>query len=200
MPTITLTSFVSIGGVTIQGAVQRTAETPIGTEFEIPAAKTGTLSTRTSDTAGTLTMAGGHGLAENDRVDIYWADGVAYGATVGEVAGNSVPFTGAAGDVLPAQSTAITAGVRKVIDLDFTADKAVMIVMSSTRRGHADVRDSGGTELAQELIPNEPWTWVADQGVANPLAGDIVDAIHVSNGDSANAATFRMGVLYDSVA
>jgi len=78
---------------------------------EYAAAKAGTLTTRTSDTAGTLTMASGHAITTGAKVDIYWSGGIAYNATVGTVAGDSVPFTLANGDALPAAATAVTAMV-----------------------------------------------------------------------------------------
>jgi len=38
------------------------------------------------------------------------------------------------------------------------------------------------------------WPW----GVTNPLTGDPVGQIMVSNGDSTGTATVKIGVLYDS--
>lgn len=113
MPLARLTIQDSVSGlVNMVGA-----ETITGSHGEVASpesleiAYAGTLSTRGGDTSGTLTLSSGHGVVEGDRIDIYWDGGVAYGATVGEVATNDVPFTGAAGTVLPAQATAITAGV-----------------------------------------------------------------------------------------
>ncbi len=92
-----------------------------GTTLKDPtlaAAKKGALTTRVSGTAGTLTMDAGHGFLDGQRIDIFWAGGAAYGATIGTVATNSVPFTGAAGDALPDDETAITAMVPQLEAFD----------------------------------------------------------------------------------
>jgi len=90
---------------TVTGYAAVTRDEPYG------AAKTGTLTTRSSGTAGTLTMESGHGITTSAKIDIYWDGGVAYKATVGTVSGTSVPFTLANGDALPAAATAVTAMV-----------------------------------------------------------------------------------------
>src|SRR4051812_13463763 len=69
------------------------------------AAKTGTLTTRTSNTVGTLTMTAGHGITTAALQDIYWDGGSRRNVTVGTVATNSVPFSGGIGDNLPAAAT-----------------------------------------------------------------------------------------------
>jgi len=69
----------------------------------------GTLTTRSDDDTGVLTMDDGmHGIATGDVVDVQWADGSRLAITVGTVAGTTVPIDGGRGDVLPAESTAVT--------------------------------------------------------------------------------------------
>src|SRR5690606_19107021 len=134
-----------------------------------------------------------------DVVDIYWAGGVRYGH-VASVSSNALTVDDdGAGDDLPDNMTAVTVCVRQAIDIDFSADLAAIIAMVATKRAHVDIQDSGGTELAIELTAGEPWQWLSGQGVANPLDSDVVDSIHVSNGDSTGEATVTIGVLYDSV-
>lgn len=77
----------------------------------------GTLTTRTSDTVGTLTMStASHGIATGDRFTLRWSSNlfVADGQVgsrryclAGTVSGTSVPFTLGTGKVLPAPSTSI---------------------------------------------------------------------------------------------
>ena len=59
-----------------------------------------------------------------------------------------------------------------------------------------DNRDARLTRLALGL----EWlnTWASDTGVTNPLAGDDVASIRMSNGDSSGTATGKVAVLYDS--
>ena len=94
----TIQQTASVGGLSIQSTVNREAEGQIGQSIALPAAKTGTLSTRTSDTAGTLTLEADHGITDSDVINIFWldADGVyhcAYGATVGTVSSGQKTVT-----------------------------------------------------------------------------------------------------------
>src|SRR4051794_23760974 len=89
--------------------VQANAANPYS--VDLPAAKTGQLTTHTDNTTGTLTMAGGHGITTGARLDVYWTGGSRRGVTVGTVATNSVPFSGGAGDNLPLVNTNVTAMV-----------------------------------------------------------------------------------------
>lgn len=204
MATGTMNLTLSCGGITVQGSAVRTAEGQISQDVVLPAADDGELTTRTSDTAGTLTMESGHGISTGDEIDIFWtASGVAKcarGATVGTVAGLSVPFTGASGDALPTLNSDVTADERVEVNTDFDGDDVLMVAMKSTRKGHFDFQDSGSATLHQaKFIADEPWFWVSDTGASNPLTGNPVDKLFLSNGDSANAATVKLGILYDSV-
>ena len=200
MPTGTVSAVASVGGLSIQTTQNRSAAGLIGHEVNLPKADKGELTTRTSDTAGTLTMdSAGHGIETGDKIDIYWDGGLAYEATVGTVSGTSVPFTGAHGDVLPANNTDVTADVLVPLDTDFDGDKLEMIVMASTKRGHYLFDDGGALELAEgELVAGEPLQWVADTGVTNPLTGNPVDDLYVTNGDGDAAATLKIGLIYNS--
>lgn len=207
MPTSTMDLTLAVGGITLQGVISREAEGQISQEVELPAADAGSLTTRTSDTAGTLTMSdAGHGISTGDKIDIFWTDTggnakCAYGATVGTVSGTSVPFTLAGGDVLPAVDSNVTADVLVEINTDFDGDDVQIIGLQSTLVGHFDFQDSGDASLHQaKLTALEPWFWVADTGTTNPLTGNPVDKLFVSNGDSSSAATVKLGVSYDSVA
>ena len=203
MPTATINLSGSIGGVSIQGIISRTAEGQISQEVSLPAGEAGSLKTRTGDDEGVFTITG-HSFQVNDIIDVYWSGGLRYGMKVTAVAGDDVTAGGVggpgAGDNLPAQDTAVVVDEQVVINTDFDGDDLEMIAVHSNRRGHVDFQDSGSASLkAQELTVNEPWWWASGTGVANPLTGNPVDKALVSNGDSANAATLKIGVLYDSV-
>lgn len=69
----------------------------------------GSLSTRTGDTQGVITFAGGNrGLTTSETLDVYWAAGSRLGMSITNVAGALVTVSGGAGDVLPAQNTALS--------------------------------------------------------------------------------------------
>lgn len=80
-----------------------------GCEVSVPAAKAGTLTTRTDANTGTLTLASGHGFTVGNRVDVYWAAGVRYGMAVTGVSGTAVTVDGGGGNDLPSTSTAVAA-------------------------------------------------------------------------------------------
>lgn len=200
MPIGTINSNVSLAGISIQSLITREAAGQISQQVELPAGKAGTLTTRTSDTVGEATLGTGHGIATGDVVDVSWNDGVRYGVTVGTVAGNVVPLTDSgAGDNLPVQGTDLVVSKQITINTDFDGDDAVMFAVHSTKRSHIDFQDSGGASLeAVDLPTNEVWWWAEGTGEVNPLAGNAVDRVKVSNG-TIEAATLKIGVLYESV-
>lgn len=199
----TVTIIFSAGGLTIQGTVTRTGEGGIPPlEIALPRAMVGTLSTRTSDTAGTLTLEASHGIVDADEIDIGWVDAngvfqAAYGATVGTVAGNDVPFTAASGTVLPAEDYAITAQVRSVHNCDFDNDDAELLTFMSTRVGHVVFEDSGDAVLkAQKLLASEPCLYWKDGFMTIPITGNAVDQIQLTNLDGVNTATYlQCGII-----
>ncbi len=198
MPTSTLSLAGEIGGAPLGATLQRTADGSIRQgPITLPAAEAGTLSTRSTDTTGTLTIPGTT-LQTGDKIDVYWAGGRRYDVVVGTVVGDSVPISGGAGDILPAQSTAVTATKQVSIILAFTGDKLVAIGAKLGERGHISIRDTGVTALSIDLVKNETWFWLDGQQIANPLAGDSVDGLMVSNASSAASAVLNIGVLYDS--
>lgn len=192
---------LSLPGVSISTTIDRSASGGVPPQdVAVPAAKAGTLSTRTNNTDGELTMTDtDHGIETGDKITIFWAGGIAYQATVGTVVAKVVPFTGAKGDNLPAKDTAITAGVIAVLDVDFDGDKLKMFAAMSNRRGHVVFEDSGDAVLsAAELVANEPYLYIDGVTATNPLTGNPVDEVHVANGDATAAASFKMGGVYDS--
>jgi len=200
MPTGQIIATASVAGLSIQSVTQRTASGQLAHEVVLPAAAAGVLTTRTNDTDGQLTMDdAGHGITTGDKIDIFHDGGVSYGATVGTVAGTTVPFTGAGGDVLPAEDDAIAADVQVEVDVDFDGDKAELVLVMATARGHITWIDTGSATLdTAELTASEPWQWIAGQGVTNPLAGNPVDKVFLTNGNSAGTATLKIAALYNS--
>ena len=199
MPTGTINLNATLGGISITGSMASSDAGLINHEVTLSAGVAGTLSTRGGDTAGTLTLAADHGITDGLVIDIYWTGGVAYGATVGTVSGTSVPFTGAAGDVLPTEDDAIIACVVTTIDTDFDGDLVSMILVQATQRAHLNFIDSGtaSLETVEIAAANGWWAWDENMSYTRPITGNPVDAIIASSG-SATAATLKVAVLYDS--
>lgn len=198
MPTVTISDNVSIAGLSIQSKVERSATGHIGQEIPLPAAKVGSLTTRTDDDTGVVTLAASHGIVSTDVVDVYWADGVRYGMTA-TVSTNEVSVEGGAGDVLPADETAVTLAKQVAIDTDFLGNLVEAIVVSSTLRANLEFRESAATAVGVKLPAGEGWRWFSDQGITNPLSGKAIASIQASCGNATTAATLKLGVLYNSV-
>ncbi len=168
----------------------------------VAAAKIGQLTTRTSDTVGTLTMNASHGIITADRLDIYWTisgGGRRYGVTVGTVSVNSVPFSGGAGDNLPVNLTAITAMVPTSLPIVITGNDVVSIATNCPVGGTVVFADASNVTLhpvlATSSIPTYVWTSV--DGGTNPLAGDALAKVFLSHGSSAAASVLTGCVQYD---
>ena len=85
MPTRTLQTTFSAGGVSINARTKRTAAGEFGQTIDaaagLTAGKASTAWTKTDANTGTATLASGHGLLTGDEVDVYWTDGLRYGMT-----------------------------------------------------------------------------------------------------------------------
>jgi len=197
MPTSQITISGDVGGAPMNTNISRTADGQISHEVQVPAAKTGTLTTRTTDTTGTLTMQTGHGFVQNDKIDLYWTGGRRYNVVVGTVAGDSVPISGGSGDILPAQGTAVTAMKQVTIDTDFDGAKLEIIGANCAARGRIGFFEATVEEVSVDLAANEAWLWWKGGSGANPLASTVVSSMGVTQAGT-TTATFKLGLLYDS--
>lgn len=67
----------------------------------------GTLTTRTSATAGVITVSSGHGVTTSHTLDVLWASGKVYGMTVSVSAATTITVTGGSGDDFPVVDSAV---------------------------------------------------------------------------------------------
>lgn len=199
MPSARLISNLDIAGLALRSTIVRAASGHIGHELTLPSAKAGTLSTRTSDTAGTLTLAENHGIETADKIDLYWAGGRRYNVTVGTVSGTSVPISDGAGDNLPAEDAEVTAGIRVTLDTDFDGDKLAVLATVLAQRGRLEFYDGDDAlQLGLDLVAGEFWSWLSGGTAANPLASDVIDYVVVSTASPVLEAGFKLGALYES--
>ncbi len=187
-----------IAGAPLNSTLSRSADGAIRHgPIILPAAEAGTLSTRTTDTSGDLTISGTT-LQIGDVIDIYWDGGRRYDVDVTNVVGDDVTFSGGAGDILPAATTAITAAAQVSIDTDFDGATLVAIGALANARGHLSFQEGGLTELSVDLTAKEAWFWADQSTAANPLAATVVGTVKATQAGSSAAATLDIGVLYDS--
>lgn len=196
----TIQIIASIAGVNISTTLTDTATGADGQSVALNIAEAGTLTTRTDDNDGEITATDAdHEIDTGDVIDIYFTAGVAYGATVGTVAGTAIPFTGASGTALPTQDDAVIGSVVKVLDVDIDGDLIQMLVANVAARWHIVFEDVADAVLdAQALAANVPYFYIAGAGMTNPLTGNAIDEVHISSADLTTAQTFKMGTLYDS--
>lgn len=187
----------AVAGVSFNGNLARTADGGSGYDPTIPAAKSGTLSTRTDNDTGTLTLASGHGITTGATIDLYWDGGRRYNVTVGTVSGTSVPIDLGAGDNLPAQGTAVTATLQTGVDVDFDGDLLQLIIARCTNKGIILFYESSSVAVVVDLAANEPYLWASGWQGANPFAGVVVDEVKMSQGGTSDQA-IRLGVLLDA--
>lgn len=208
--TVTYGLSISGGGVNIQPAsIQRSGSGSIGIEETLAAAEAGSLTTRTTDTVGDITMDdGSHTITTGDVVDVYWDGGVHYGATVGTVSGTTVPLSGGSGDVLPSASTTVTVAKQVEVTVSIDGDAAkilAMIIETNTKSlataGHVQFVDSADAEIAEiDLVANTAKVWDLAGGSTNPFTGNPITKAKVSNGGStANEGyTFKITGVQDA--
>lgn len=160
----------------------------------IPAAQAATLTTRTDDDTGSLTMtSGSHGIVTGQRVDLYWTGGRAYGALVGTVAGSVVPITSTAGGtVLPAADTAIKVGICTEAEMSFDGSKVQSMVLSTPAGSNAYfVWNETTTNRAPVYLPGgRISTWKTGDAAVNPLlAFTAITSIWMSHDNTSGPIT-----------
>lgn len=188
-----------------------------GAEIAAPAsvlaAQAGTLTTRVSNTAGTLTMSSAsHGIITGQRIDLYWTGGSCFGIRAGTVSETSIPFTVVqGGSALPAAGTAIVAGICYRVPFEFTGDNitglacaratalvrcyyvfletlSILALAVLNEAGRMYVWD--GTTKATGPIGSGPTGSASISAVTlNPLANTFPVEVWVSHADTAAADT-----------
>lgn len=200
-----LTSNMSIAGKSFPRSVNLTGEATIAREVTLGVAKTGSLTTRTDNTTGTLTMAGGHGITTAAKIDLYWTNadltrGSRRGVVVGTVSTNSVPISGGSGDNLPLANVAVTAQVVDSETFALVGDNTVAYGVYMEGPGTVVFLDGSNAELDyHRSTADGAWsfTWDNLNGLTSGLAGDTVATIRITQAESTTARTARVCALYN---
>lgn len=199
---LTITETATIAGVTAVSQISQEADGLVSRQVSLPAAKEGTLTTRTSTTVGTLTMANGHGITTGARLDIYFTGGIRRGVLVGTVTGNSVPFTVGAGEDLPALNAAVTAMVPQEEVFLITGNTVKGILFFAAQPGMIVIAETDNTEILAKSLGSplttakRSFAWIPDRDPTNPVAGDAIAKVFFSHG-AKTAAEMWAYVLVD---
>jgi hypothetical protein len=199
-PSGSVVKTVSVDGTEFNSTRAPSATGKVVRGATLAAAKTGTLTTRTDDNTGTLTMSSGHGITTGNKIHLYWVntDGTrGFAHTVaGTVATNSVPIDTGAGDNLPPLNTAVTAMVPTSYDFVVEYANLVLLAFRCDQPAYAVVRQSGGTvEEAVEVTGSTgSYSWDSGDGTSNPLAADVT-SVDVSHGDATASRAVKLVAL-----
>lgn len=196
----TVNTTVAVAGLSIRGAATVTDETQIGTDGTLSAAKAGTLSTRTDNDTGVVTLTAGHGLSSG-TYDVHWtASGLMYSrrGMTGTLSTNDMSLDGGTGTNLPAQSTSVTICLQSTFDCDFAGDNLKLLALSATQPAVFDLQENGGTShLAVHVAAGDVYLWKNDGNWTNPVAGDTIGRIVCSSAGT-TAATVNIGAVLTS--
>jgi hypothetical protein len=158
------------------------------------AGSAGTLSTRTSAVAGVVTLEAGHGLVTGDVIDISWDAGERLGVTA-TVSVNDITFSGGSGDDLPAKDYAIVASKPQNVDCRFDGSDVAFIAATATAKATVRWLDASGTAiLTATLAANAVYEWNENLAATNPLDGESIARVTVSNHSSSAAAFTQASV------
>lgn len=210
MPKVTIQKIVSGLNVKISNSVVREADAGSTIDVSVPASKSGTLTVRTDNETGSLTLGSGHGITTAQIVDLYWTGGARRGVLVGTVAGTTVPIgadNGGIGDNLPAQGTDIVVAPRVEVTCQIEPDDLALLAVYAPFDAakvaspvSVEFFDDGDTSVVVlSLEPNFPVVYdITGGGDANPLAGDPIAKLLVSNGSATSGLTLTMVWLEDA--
>lgn len=204
MPQSTAQLYLGLGGINVNGAYTRTAPGQLSEQVTpdiLVAGLAGTLTTRTDNDTGVVTLGDGHGIQQNDKVSLCWPAGSRINMNVTNVAGNLVTVDAGSGDNLPVATTTIVLAKVIRINCSFAGNDLEIVAAvcgNDLAVGFYSVADALLYQLKLKggNPQGEPWFWVKNAGIANPLAGAAVAYILVGNGE-AEASTFSLSALRD---
>ena len=206
--TSTLRLTGNVGATGANEALDLSSEGGITQDISIAAAFIGTLTTRTDDDTGVVTVPASpaHDIVGTDLVTLFFSGGHRRDAVVDSVTATTITFgtvTVGDGDNLPAQDAVITIQTQTVVDVDFVGnDVEALFVKCGSARMVVGFMASGTRELNVEFSATKAlyYFWRTGDPIAtvNPLAGHTVDEVRVAH-DGAAAKTFTMQVNYNSV-
>lgn len=207
MSTGRISSSHSVGGIAFSGSTRQTAEGGLNRSVTLAAGVAGAMGPGTPAATIVDGLPTGHGLEVADLVDFHWADPtdgsrkVRRGYRVDTANANDIVFDETPtpdGDTQPAEDTAVIVSLQSDIVTAFDGDLMLMLSVLCAQDAIADFRVGASTEFALLLVADEPYAWYGQQGFTNPVAGHDITNIIGSNG-SVTAATFKLGMLQDSV-
>lgn len=196
MPNASVTVTCALGGQTFGTSYVLTDENMIVDTVTCAAAQAGTLSTRTDNSAGTLTLASGHTITTGMKFDLYWSAGSRRNITAGTVSGTSVPFVlgDSLGDNLPIATTAIRACPVVTIPVSFDPDNLTFATFKTAAGGQIVFWADTAEAYAFDFASTNLWFWDNTQVAAQLFGTDPITEIRCST-SALTASAFNIGIL-----
>lgn len=168
-----------------------------GASNPLAAAKPGTLTTRTDNTDGVITLTAGHGLSTG-TFDIFWEGGSRRGVSA-TIATNACTITGGTtgSTALPVATTAVTVAPIETENLAVAGDDVKAIAIYGSNDTNYAFYNSTPTLIAEGRIEaGNSYIWHEETGADNPLAGETVATIKLSQGGNGITGKARGVVLH----
>ncbi len=201
---------LTIGSVAFQANISRTAEGSEGREPPLPAGVAGTLTARTDDDEGTLTLPEEHGFITGDILAVFWkAAGVPkvmYGFAA-TVAGTSVAIAPSGADyvgvspaatVLPPADTSVVVSKKVSINVGVESSDVRMIGMGCDQPAIGILGAAAAIYAAHVAVAYSPLIWDKAAGAPCPLTADSTTLVCYNGG--VVAATFQCAFLLEAPA
>lgn len=193
------------GGLTIQQNSLVSGDTSNPYEINVPAALAGTLTTRTDNDTGILTVASGHGITDADTVDLYDENGALIRKDVDVTAttATTISIDAGTGDNLPAEDEIVNVAKQVALSPNIDGDAIqilgiVLEVPGATTEGRILFEDAAGDDIADlELTANNGLIYHVAAGATNPFTGDPITAAKVTNGNTTLAGTLKIISMED---
>lgn len=191
-------STVTVNDQTFDQITQVDSLTNWITTLALPAAKSGTLTTRTSDTVGVITLPVGHGVPTGTKVGLYWSTGQA-DADVGTVTGTTIAITViSGGDNLPSSSSAITVGRMVETGISMNTDNIKGIAISMSGSGKVAIRSTTDPLLDERFSASGIVAWFDGSTFERPFSlSETTDAVQASTSQTGVDQVARIVILKD---
>jgi len=193
------------GGRSIIQPITRTGDSTPNIEIDLPAGIAGTLTTRTDNDTGVVTVASGHGITSSDTVDVYWNGGKRYGVDVTATGSTTISIDIGSGDNLPSTSTEVVIVKQVVANIQIDGDNAKLVAVSyemapaagdgyGCRVTFFDAVNGGGSAVGSglSLVANAPSVCDITGGATNLYTGNVISSFVASNGSSNYAAKLKI--------
>jgi hypothetical protein len=194
------------GGLSVgSGSQVLTADTNNPFEVTVPAAKAGTLTTRTDNDTGIVTVASGHGITTSNKIDLYDADGVIIRKDMDVTATGSttISIDAGSGSNLPVLNTAVRVAKRLVISPVFFDESGMQMfgielkVPGASTKGRANFLDGAASSVGDlSLTANSGLIRNVAGGDTAPISDDA-EVIHATNGNDTLDATLTIISMED---